>query len=57
MKMLKHIQHCLVTGDKVQPPQGLVPIVQQGSGKDIRDHFRDFYVSNEGSVPWQWDMI
>ena len=44
-------------------PQGLLPLVQQGSNrysdsaKDIRDHFRDFYFSNEGSVPWQWDMI
>lgn len=24
------------------------------TAKDIRDHFKDFYISNDGAVLWQW---
>ena len=57
--------HLMIPGDWRQEStlQCWTPLAQQGSNrhsltaKEIRDHFRDFYFSNDGAVPWQWNMI
>ena len=42
---------------------GLVALNQAGSNnysreaKLVRDDFRDYFNSSEGSVPWQWDIV
>ena len=42
---------------------GLVPLSNAGSNnyssdaKQVRDNFRDYFVSPEGSVEWQWDAV
>ena len=49
--------------NEVVGDQGLVPISQIGSNnytrnaKEVRNDFRDFFVSQNGQVPWQWDMF
>lgn len=58
--------HGLRFGDwrkEIGDMHGLRPIQQLGSNnykkdaKLIREHFRDFFCSMEGEVPWQWDII
>ena len=57
--------HLMIPGDWRQEStlQCWTQLAQQGSNrhsltaKEIRDHFRDFYISNDGAVPWQWNMI
>lgn len=59
-------EHGLRFGDwrkEIGDMHGLSPIQQLGSNnykkdaKLIREHFRDFFCSMEGEVPWQWDII
>ena len=42
---------------------GLAPLTQDGfnnysrEAKNVRDDFRDYFNSPEGSVPWKWDCV
>ena len=59
------VTHVVQPGDWHQGPQptGLVPLTRQGSNrhsnaaKDIRNQLCQYFVSEEGQVPWQWNMI
>lgn len=48
---------------EVRGDSGLFPISRQGSNnysknaKEVRDQFRDFFVSPVGQVSWQWEMF
>lgn len=52
-----------VNTDGVEMGEGLLPLRRAGSNnysksaKEIRDDFRDYFNSNEGSVPWQWETV
>ena len=59
------ITHLVQPGEWRQSPepQGLKSLAQQGSNrysnaaKELRDYLKDYYNSEEGAVPWQWNMI
>ena len=44
-------------------PAGLLPLAQQGSNRHsntaghLRDSLSQYFVSDHGSVPWQWNMV
>ena len=47
----------------VGDPQGWQPLSRQGSNRhssaarDVRDYLCNYFMSTEGEVPWQYDMI
>jgi len=52
-----------VATDAIEVEGGLLPLMRAGSNnysksaKEIRDDFRDYFCSEEGSVPWQWETV
>jgi len=52
-----------VATDAIEVKGGLLPLMRAGSNnysksaKEIRDDFRDYFCSEEGSVPWQWETV
>lgn len=57
--------HALLPGSwrSESDPQGLRPISKQGSNmhsraaKEMRDYLSDYFMSPDGEVPWQYNMI
>ena len=57
--------HVFCPGEWHQGPTstGLQPLAQQGSNrqsnsaKQVRDKLCQYFVSDKGSVPWQWNMV
>ena len=52
-----------VATDAIEVEGGLLPLMRAGSNnysksaKEIRDDFRDYFCSEEGSVSWQWETV
>lgn len=52
-----------VNSENIETEGGLLPLKRAGSNnysrsaKEIRDDFRDYFNSKEGSVPWQWETV
>ena len=57
--------HIVLPGEWHQGPQstGLQALAQQGSNhysnsaKQLRDILCEYFLSESGSVPWQWNMV
>ena len=54
---------CEMINNHIETEGGFLPLRRIGSNnysrsaKEIRDDFRDYFNSEEGSVPWQWETV